>query len=198
MRVIDVAPVPDAGLPVAEFSAHLRLGTGFASDGLQEEMLRGQLRAALATVEGRIGKILILRDFQLELDYWRDPACVPLPLAPVAEISEVSVQGPEGPPVIVPPGRWRLLADMQRPKLVSRRVSLPAVPEGGKAVITLRAGFGAWAGLPADLRQAVLMLAAQFYEIRHDGGGATGGALPFGVAALIERWRSVRVLAGGS
>jgi uncharacterized phiE125 gp8 family phage protein len=61
--------------------------------------------------------------------------------------------------------------------------------------VTFTAGFGdAWAAVPADLAQAVLMLAARYYEDRsHDG---TRGAMPFGVSTLIERWRQVRTLAG--
>ena len=42
--------------------------------------------------------------------------------------------------------------------------------------------------------QAVLMLAARYYEDRSDDGARH--SLPMGVSALIERWRAVRVLAG--
>ena len=58
------------------------------------------------------------------------------------------------------------------------------------------AGFGvAWTDVPVDLRQAVLLLAGEFYEHRHDDGAQTAG-LPFGVVTLIERWRNVRLLGG--
>jgi hypothetical protein len=42
-----------------------------------------------------------------------------------------------------------------------------------------------------------LLLAAEFYEHRHDGGAGTG-ALPKTVQALIEGWRTVRLLGGGA
>ena len=62
--------------------------------------------------------------------------------------------------------------------------------------IVFTAGFGAgWAAVPADLAQAVLLLAAQFYETRHEGAVAAG--LPGAVQALIASWRNVRVLGGG-
>ena len=48
--------------------------------------------------------------------------------------------------------------------------------------------------MPADLAQAVLMLAARYHEDRSFEGSQS--AMPFGVSALIERWRSVRVLGG--
>jgi uncharacterized phiE125 gp8 family phage protein len=61
----------------------------------------------------------------------------------------------------------------------------------------LSAGYAPdWAGLPADLGQAVLLLAAHYYEYRHET--ALGdGCMPFGVTSLIERYRTVRLMAGG-
>jgi hypothetical protein len=43
----------------------------------------------------------------------------------------------------------------------------------------------------------VLLLAAEFYEHRHDGGMAEA-ALPKTVLGLIEGWRTVRLLGGGA
>ena len=61
--------------------------------------------------------------------------------------------------------------------------------------ITFSAGFGVvWDAVPADLAQAVLLLAARYHEDRTFEGSQA--AMPFGVSALIERWRSVRVLGG--
>jgi uncharacterized phiE125 gp8 family phage protein len=63
--------------------------------------------------------------------------------------------------------------------------------------VVLDAGFGpGWTDLPVDLRQAVLLLASEYYEHRHDDGAQAAG-LPFGVVTLIERWRTVRILGGG-
>ncbi|MFN6951054.1 MAG: hypothetical protein ACK4NE_00460 [Albidovulum sp.] len=45
------------------------------------------------------------------------------------------------------------------------------------------------------LAGAVLLLAARYHEFRHEPGA--GQTMPFGVTALIERWRTVRVLGGG-
>jgi len=72
------------------------------------------------------------------------------------------------------------------------------VPSDGRVEVVFDAGFGvAWAAVPADLAQAVLLLAAEFYERRHEAGLRASG-LPFGVVTLIERWRTVRVLGGGA
>ncbi|MBI1217473.1 MAG: hypothetical protein GC186_02905 [Rhodobacteraceae bacterium] len=195
MMLIEQAPVPQAVLPVAEFKDHLRLGSGFADDGQQDALAESYLRAALAAIEGRIGKALIERVFWLELSQWREAGEQPLPLAPVQAVASVTLVDAEGAEVAVEAARWRLVKDLQRPRIVSVGVLLPQVPQDGAVEIVFAAGFGpAWSDVPADLRQAVLLLAAQYYELRHESGA---GAMPFGVMALIERWRTVRVLGGG-
>ena len=73
--------------------------------------------------------------------------------------------------------------------------SLPSVPAGGHVTVRFAAGFGTgWDDVPADLAQAVMMLAARYYEDRGFDGSQL--ALPHGVSALIDRWRAVRTLAG--
>ncbi len=102
---------------------------------------------------------------------------------------------PDGSLRDIAPDRWRLIEDAMRPVIRPRSGLLPQVPEGGRVIIRFDAGFAeTWAGVPADLGQAVLMLAARYYEDRSDDSARH--ALPMGVSALIERWRAVRVLAG--
>jgi uncharacterized phiE125 gp8 family phage protein len=92
---------------------------------------------------------------------------------------------------------WYLEPDMQRPSLKASGAVLPVVPTNGSVRIGMLAGFGPeWADLPADLAQAVMMLAAHYYEYRHDVTHGTP-AMPFGVSALIEQYRTVRLFMGG-
>lgn len=197
MLVELTAPALEA-LPVAGLRAQLRLGSGFdmAEDAAETAALAGFLRAAIATIEARTGKVLLARQFRLRLDDWRDPAGQPLPLAPVTSVDRVEIYDGSGEMVVVDAAQWRLLPDAQRPVVVPRGSAwLPTVPQDGFVAITFSAGFGlSWDTVPADLAQAVLMVAARYYEDRTFEGSQS--ALPFGVSALIERWRSVRVLGG--
>lgn len=198
MRLTERTPVPDAALPIEAMKAHLRLGSGFGDEGLQDGLIAGYLRAALAAIEGRTGKALIARGFRLELEGWRDAGGQTLPVAPVGRIEVVRILDAAGGAVTVDAARLRLVPDPHRPRLVPAGTALPAVPTGGRAEIDFEAGFGAaWEAVPPDLRQAVLMLGAHVHEFRHEAG-IEQGAAPFGVAALIERWRNVRVLGGGA
>lgn len=196
MILTETTAVPLAALPMAEFRDHLRLGTGFADDAAQEAILDSHLRAALAAIEARTAKALIARDFLWRIEDWRDPGEQALPVAPVAAVAAVTLIDAAGGATVADPGQWRLVRDSHRPRLVAAGAALPLVPLGGGVEIAFTAGFGpGWGDLPADLRQAVLLLAAQYHEARNEAGHAPGG-MPFGVTALIERWRTVRVLGG--
>lgn len=195
MMLNEVTAVPAATLPVAEFRDHLRLGTGFADLGAEDAALLSYLRAAIAAIEGRTAKALIARGFRLGLTAWRWGDMQTLPIAPVSAVTALRLVDAAGVETPVAAG-WRLVPDMARPRIEALGAALPAIPGGGRVEIDFTAGFGAsWSALPVDLAQAVFLLAAQYYELRHDGAGE-GGAMPFGVMALIERWRTVRVLGG--
>jgi uncharacterized phiE125 gp8 family phage protein len=196
MMLTEETPVPSAALPVAEMKDHLRLGSGFADDGLQDGLIEAYLRAAMAAIEGRIGKMLYRRRFLWVLDCWRE-AEQALPVAPVSGIVSVTLVDAEGGEAVVPATAYRLRADLHRPRLVGKGSALPVIPTLGVVKVVFEAGFGpGWADVPVDLRQAVLLLASEYYEHRHDDT-AQGAGLPFGVVTLIERWRTVRILGGG-
>lgn len=195
--LVEQGAVPLAALPVAQFRDHLRLGTGFPEEGMQDGLLESYLRAAIAAVEGRIGKALVTRRFLWELSAWSGRFPQALPLAPVSAVVEVALVDAAGGRSVLAPSSWRLRRDAHRPKLEPVTGVFPAIPSGGRAEVIFDAGFGPhWGAVPADLSQAVLLLAAEFYERRHEG---TEGwtALPVLVQTLIARWRTVRVLGGG-
>jgi uncharacterized phiE125 gp8 family phage protein len=193
MMLIEETLVPDPALPVDRFKDHLRLGTGFGELGLQDGVLRGFLRAAIAAIEARTGKILIARDFSLSLTDWDDAGGQILPVAPVTALMQVVLEDANAVQTVVAPERYRLERDSQRPRLRPAGMLLPTVPTGGTVTVTFIAGMAAdWDGLPADLGQAVMLLAAHYYEYR-DETGLGPGCMPFGVTSLIQRYRTVRL-----
>lgn len=197
MMLTELTTVLPEALPVQAMKDHLRLGTGFADDGLQDGLVAAHLRAAIATIEGRTGKALLVRRFLLRLNRWRDDkGAQTLPMAPVGALVSVTMVDASGTQSELPEASFRLLADTSRPRLKGSGGVLPPIPDDGAVEIVFDAGFGAdWAAVPSDLAQAVFLLAAEFYEVRHSGGRG-GPALPVAVQALIERWRTVRVLGG--
>ncbi len=191
MDLRETSPIPAAALPVAELRDHLRLSSGFSDDTTQDGLLQQYLRAAVACVEGRISRALYQRGYVLRLGRWRDGYAEQLPIAPVVSVESVTLIDRDGGEIVVDPSRYALDADGMRPRLEAAGTALPGIPAHGAAKIAFTAGFGvAWANIPADLRQAVLLLAAQYYEGREAGGDEDMG---FAVRALLERWRDLRL-----
>lgn len=198
MMLIEETAVPQAALPLAEFKTHLRLGTGFADDDVQDPVLESFLRAAIAAIEARTGKILIERTFSWTFVSWRDPAGQALPVAPVSGIIRLALRNHADEEELIAPTMYRLEKDTHRPVLHPSGTSLPTIPSGGTAELQFTAGMAVdWAGLPGDLAQAILLLSAHYYEHRHETV-QRGEAMPFGVTSLIERYRTVRILGGGT
>lgn len=198
MMLIEQTTVPAAALPVGQLRDHLRLGTGFADDGVEDALLEALLRAAIAAIEGRTGKVLLTRSFVWQVLAWRDGERQPLPVAPVNTVTAVRIIDRLGAETLLDTGTYRLERDTHRPRVAADGLALPVIPMGGSAEIAFDAGFGAaWDAVPADLAQAVMLLAAHYYENRSEAALAEGG-MPFGVLALLERWRTVRILGGGA
>ncbi len=193
MTLIEESQIPAAALPVDRLRAHLRLGSGFAEDSLQDDLLESFLRAAVAAVEARTGKALIARDFAWSLHAWRNPVGEVLPMAPVGAVTELAIADRLGAVSVVDAGLYALEQDTHQPRLVPLTSVLPSVEDGGSVTVRFRAGMADdLGGLPADLAQAVLLLAAHYYEYR-DEVALSQGCMPFGVTSLIARYRPLRL-----
>ena len=194
MILSETHPIPSEGLPVEALKAHLRMGSGFAEDTLQEPVLLGFLRAAVTAIESRISQILVQRDFLWEapLQMMNDDT-LRFPIRPVRKIVEVITLDKAGVSTVLPPDRYQLHHQGDRQILQCTPI------DRGKPVtilITMQVGLHAeLSSIPADLLQAVMLLAAHFYEYREDTN-LTGGCMPFGVLSLIERYRPCRIFAG--
>ena len=195
--LIEETTVPDEALPVEDFKAHLRLGTSFGQGTTQNEVLAGFLRAAMSAIEARTGKILIARNFSWSVTEWRHSDAQVLPVGPVTTVTRVGLVDRDGTQTDLSADRYWLERDAQRPRLRASGTSLPTIPQNGSAVIEFEAGFGPlWSDLPADLKQAVMLLATHYYEYRNETT-LEDGCMPFGVSSLIERYKPIRLGIGG-
>ena len=214
MILTQITTIPPAHLPVAAFKDHLRLGSGFSDDSLQDGVLQTYLRAAIAAIEGRTGVIIPRRDFLWSLTRWDEHGdslggggrrqC--LPVTPVNRLVSVQLIDADDMAQAVDLTDFALQKDGSRGLIVAVSGALPNVPEFGLIQITFNAGYSgdfgdsaddadtAWGAVPSDLYQAVLMLAAYFYENR-GGEGGESPAFPPAVLALIERYRVLRISA---
>ncbi len=194
--LIEETNVPDAVLPIVAFKAHMRMGSGFDEDSLQDVVLASFLRAAMAAVEARTGKVLMEREFTMISSAAHKGDVIPFTVAPVTVVSDVKLVARSGAEETVSSEIYWLERDGHLPRLRAVGASLPQPEAGGELRVQFLAGFGPeWDDVPADMQQAVLMLASHYYEYRHDTA-LSDGCMPFGVASLIERFRRLRL--GGS
>ncbi len=197
MIVTERTQIPDAALPLDAFKAHLRLGRGFGTESLQDALLLGFLRASFAAIETRIGKVLIARDYALTVNRWRDPAVLTLPLVPVTAVTALVSVDRDGVEDLLDAGFYTLESDAQSAQLRPSSACPPTISTGGHMRVEFTAGLAAdFDTLAPDLLQAVMMLAAHYYEHRDDTG-LHRGCMPFGVTSLIERHRVLRLALGG-
>ncbi|ETX28243.1 head-tail connector protein [Roseivivax isoporae] len=193
MMLIEETAIAEDSLPLEALKRHLRLGTGFAVDGIEDPVLASFLRAALAAAEARTGKTILSRGFVLTLGDWTDPEGQPLGTAPVRAITQVTLIDRFGTADLVAAERYRLERDSQLPRLRPTASLLPSVPTGGAVEIRFVAGYADhFEDVPADLAQAVLLLAAHYYEYR-DETALGQGCMPFGVTSLLARYRVARI-----
>ncbi|WP_299414672.1 head-tail connector protein [uncultured Sulfitobacter sp.] len=196
--LIEETNIPDAALPVAAFKAHVRMGTGFSEDALQDAVIMGFLRAAIAAVEARTGKVLIEREFSQIAAVLSKSDVVALTVAPVTVVVDMQLVSRSGDAQIVNSAVYWLERDAQTPRVRAAAACLPSPEAGGELRVRFLAGYGPeWDDVPPDLQQAVLMLAAHYYEYRDDTA-LSDGCMPFGVTSLIERYRMLRLGRSGA
>jgi uncharacterized phiE125 gp8 family phage protein len=173
-------------LALAEAKAHLRVP--HADDDAYISTL---IIAARRAVEARTGLALISQGWSMWCDRWPNAATVSLSLAPISAIGDIIVYGEDGTPAIYDPAHYYLDGVSRPGRAVIRQDRLP--PMAGRRVngieVRFTAGFGASASaVPQDLKQALLLIIAHWFEHRGDGG-----SLPLSAAEILSRHRMVRL-----
>jgi uncharacterized phiE125 gp8 family phage protein len=152
---------------VAELKTHLRLD--HAAD---DTWLGVAIQAAREAIEARCRRALVSRTYDGFIDAFPGADWIEIPMPPVASITSVKYYDEGGTQQTLAstvylldqtslPARLYLAPDQQWPSLQDRRNAI---------AVRFVAGYGAAAAVPAALRLACLMLAADLYE--HRGSSA--------------------------
>lgn len=190
MNLTELGSIDGSRLPLKRLADHLRLGTAFVETSLQDDLLDVLCRAAISTLEGRLGIAIFSRDFAWNVTSWRDDDRFYLPIRPVNSLVRIVSFTSQDEETQLDETNFALFKDQLCPS-VNVVGSLPAIPKGGSITVEFNAGFSdEWDGVPGDLQQAVIQLAAHFYENR-SGMGAT--CLPSSVSLLIAPYSKIRL-----
>ena len=116
-----------------------------------------------------------------------------MPVGPVTSIETFELVRP-GSTLTLTSEEWVLQPGTSRQLVTGPGgATLRALPHGALGELTFTAGYGAsWNEVPDDLRQAVLLIAAHFYENR-TGDQAVDAGLPFAVGPILDRYRPIRI-----
>jgi uncharacterized phiE125 gp8 family phage protein len=177
-------------VPLADMKAYLRL-----SGDDEDALLSRLIAAARLAVESASGCELIAQTWRLSLDRWPRSGVVRLPLKPVLGCLAVRVFADATTSETLDPADYQLDARSSPARLALSR----APPQPGRAAsgieIDIEAGFGAAAAdVPANLRQAVALIAARWFERRGDDPAAGEPPLPPEAVALIAPFRAPRLI----
>ncbi|MGQ0485725.1 MAG: head-tail connector protein [Hyphomicrobiales bacterium] len=175
-------------ISLAEAKAHLRVAHA------DEDVLIGRLIvAARRQAEAQTGLLLISQGWSHFRDDWPEDGSVELPQSPVIALGSIKVYGEDDVATVIDPAHYYIDRHSRPARLLLRGSRVWARPGriGNGIEIALTAGFGAAAtDVPEPLRQAILQLAAHWYEHRGNGEDA---AQPLAVAQLFADFRQKRL-----
>jgi uncharacterized phiE125 gp8 family phage protein len=147
--------------------------------------------AATAAIDGTtgIGVAMITQDWQLTLPCFE--WCVHLSLTPVQSVNSITYRT-SGGWVTVDPSLYHV--DLS--STPARVTFIGTVPccYPGDIRIDVTCGYGDTAAdVPADLRQAALLMVGHYYEFREATAANTMAPLPMGVETILARHRAVPI-----
>jgi len=163
----------------------------------EDTLIQSLLTAARLHLETLTNRAFISQSWTILRDRWPESHVLELPIGPVITVEEIRVCEDDDVIMTIEPTRY--LADTGSvPSRIAMR-GFDRWPQPGRVLngieIDVVAGYGpAASDVPQPLRQAILILAAHWYEHR-DPVIMSGGTLPVpgGVEAIVGSFRAVRL-----
>jgi len=162
-------------------------------DDAEDGLITTLISAARLHIEGVTGRALLTQSWRVVLDRWPENRTVKLPVTPFISLTEISAYDDGGG--VHPIGLAQFFAEPDRLLLPLSVAGMPSLRERGGLEIDYVAGFGdAPEDVPADIRQALLVLVAYWFEHRDAVIVAgSGSVVPTGFDLLVARHKAVRL-----
>lgn len=183
-----ITPPSESAVPLDVVADHVRLD----DDAPDLALVATYLAAATAHVEDHMGRAIITQTVEDIFDDWPcGDFCMPQPFQAVDQITYVDINGAlqtlDASKYITVP-EWGIISR-------AHKTSWPAARRQRGAVrVRTVVGFGDdWNAVPADIQQAILLLVGHYYENRElVATGTIMNRLPYGIEALLARYRMIR------
>lgn len=189
MTPLALAPPATEPVTLTEARQFLRL-----DQGDEDELLSTLLTASRLMIEAAAGRCLIEQRWRIVLDRWPAKGEIRMPLSPIARIEAARVYDMLGAAQTVAEAALTLDRSAD-PPVIRLTAEVPEIGRDHGAIeIDVMAGYGETAAaVPAPRRQAVLRLAAPWFEERGDVASRDARALPGAIAALVAPFRRGRL-----
>ena len=187
MTLLLVTGPTEEPVTLAEARAHLRL------DATNEDaLLAALMTAARAALEGQTRRAFVTQSWRLILNEWPGDR-VTLPLAPVSAVTAVTLHDTDGDRT-VEPAAYETSLEGDAPQLACVAGWPAPTRRIGGISIDFTAGYGGAEAVPQPLKQAILLLAANWFENREPIAlGESVHELPMAVAGLVAPYRRVHL-----
>lgn len=185
--------VAPAATPISVAEAKLQLRVDHSDD---DALIGGLIDSATVYLDGWtgiLGRCLVTQTWSQTYDDFCREMRLPLPAATVTSIISTNAAGVAQSPIS--DTNYQLLHNALGSFVRFKDAYSFAgdLAEAGAVAITFTAGYGVAAAVPAPIKQAMMLLIANWYQNRE--AVIVGGydELPFGVKALLSPYRRIGV-----
>lgn len=186
MSVTLMAPPALEPISLVQMKEHLRV-----EHSSEDTLISAYITSARLHIEALLSKVLISQNWRINFDKLPTGKVFHLPLAPILVLNSVSFYTEQTGPNVIPPVDYTIDLDSFRPRfsLNLQRQNLRAF---GAYELNVTAGYGpAPEDVPADIRQALRLLVAHWYENREAATPLAREHLPYSVRTILEPHRQV-------
>lgn len=173
---------------LAEAKAHLRVDADDENAFISSLIVTSRLQ-----IEAALGLALVTQSWRMALDEWPMDNVIELPLRPVQSVETLAVSVPGDTNVTLAPSTY-IVDGTGAPARIVLTASLPAPHRTARGIsVDFTAGFGAASAVPQNIKHALLLLVAHWYESREPHGDEAAAAIPDAVSSLLAPYRVVRL-----
>lgn len=185
--------VATVGTAACVFGVTVQLVQVYASD---DALLTGLIQAAREWAEGYTNRAIITQTWELVLDDWPSGDYVDIPLPPLQSITDIKYKDTAGTESTLAATNYITDTDSFLGRVVlAYGCSWPSGTLYPAAGIRVRfvAGYGLAVSVPQRYKQAIMLLAAYWYENREGATDKPPAEIPFAVKALLGLDRVVPI-----
>lgn len=160
-------------------------------------LINSLITAARIYIETTMGLIMTTESWSYYIDKWPNNSVIYLPLSPIQSVDEIRIHTSSASYEILPVEDYETDTHSNHPriKILNRMIGSAMGHSMNQIEMQFTSGFGDTMNeVPADLKQAMLLLVSHWFEQREPiGYGGTFAKVPTSIEALLASYKKYRV-----